>query len=92
MDDAEKLTDEIVNRHKESFEIKAQISEIINGHTMANILPAFIMVYTEILMNCCVSEDEALDQAGDFAGRVMVALKAFSNEGLCSWNKTGTLQ
>lgn len=90
--DTENLVKEIMDLHKKSFELKAKLTEDIDGHSLADILPALIMVYTEILMNCFASEDEAANQIGEFSARCMMALKAFSQEGLCAWNKPETLQ
>lgn len=82
----------IFEEHKVAFDIKADIIEAISGNDFGNIMAAFIMAYTEFLMNCCQSEDQARDFCAEFAAKSMTAIMAFSEEGLCVWNESNTLQ
>lgn len=82
----------IFEQHKAAFDIKAQIIEAIEGNEFGNIMAAFVMAYTEFLMNCCSSEQQAKDFCAEFAAKSLTAIMAFSEEGLCNWNENGTLQ
>lgn len=92
MDDTKKIVDEIFDKHKAAFELKDEITSLVEGHTFPNILAALVMVYTDVLMSCCRSEDEAKNYAAEFGAKVILAITAFSEEGLCDWSHTSTLQ
>lgn len=82
----------IFEEHKAAFDIKADIIEAIEGNSFGNIMAGFVMAYTEFLMNCCQSEEQAKEFCAEFGAKALLAIMAFSEEGLCTWNQKGTIQ
>jgi len=88
----DKEAEKIFEKHKLAFDIKDGIIQVVDGNDFNNIMSGMIMAFTEILMNCCTSQDEAHGIVLDFSSKCNMALMTFSEEGLCDWDNGGTLQ
>lgn len=49
---------------------------------------AVIMILTNMVMNTCNSQGEAVDCIAHVANRSAMAMSEFSENGLCAWNAT----
>lgn len=91
-EDQSKIVKDIIEQHAKAFELKSKLTTTLDGYALFDIIPALIMVYSEVVMNCYASEEDAIHAISEFSARSIMAIKAFSEEGLCIWNTSETLQ
>jgi hemerythrin len=87
MDDDE--MEELFEQHKPLFNAKDKIVKLLNKFEDINeVASVLTMVTTDFAIHDFDSEEEAMQMVSAIAAKCLVAIKAFSDSGLCAWNAT----
>lgn len=87
MDDDE--MEELFEQHKPLFKAKDKIVKLLDKFEDVNeVASVLTMVTTHFAIHDFDSEEEAMQMVSAIAAKCLVAIKAFSNNGLCAWNAT----
>lgn len=81
--------EELFEQHKPLFIAKDKIVEILNDfEEMGELASVLTMVTTHFAIHDLDSEEEAMEMVSMIAAKCAVAIRAFSDSGLCAWNAT----